>query len=173
MSCSGCLIPAVMFLTIFSSLFCPGWPITADLSRLTCQADLHVWDDLSRLTCINCSTSSVLSQLFCPTCPVSVIVSQWPFPYCHVTLVLSSLSCSGCTIPAALSSNPVPSVLSRQPYLGCPVPVVLSSLTRPGTNVPSSTFPRYPVLAAMFGPSGPICPVPAILPRCPDLSVLS
>jgi hypothetical protein len=131
LTCTGSPVPTVLFrLSITGS--CPSYPATvglsrlsspgclvlvvlaipfcsvqADLSKLTCQADLSwlscpgssVPEVLSRLSCHDCPVMVVLSRFTCPSCPV-LAITFWPsFPLYSVQ--------AGCQADLSKLTSPV------------------------------------------------------------------
>jgi hypothetical protein len=109
----------------FFSLICPGSPVQAVWSRLTCPGCPFQWSCPSRHTRIvlpwlsdPCRPISFL--LPCPICPVLLVLSTY-----HVLPVLSHLSCSITFVHSYLSPQPGPcchvlaSILSVLSCLTC------------------------------------------------------
>ncbi len=106
-------------LVVLSFLSCHFCPFQAQLSRLTCQANL--------------------SRLSCSGCPVPAILSQLSYPYCPVLAFQSRRSCP---------IGPVPDVLSQLPRLfntGCPVWAILSLLSCSGRSASVPILDVHPV----------------------------
>ncbi len=163
LSCPGCIVPAAWpgYLvhcspdaTVMSWQSCHLFPSQADLSRLTC------WADLLKLSCPGFPVPVVLSKWSCPRCPrsTSIVVSS-TFP---ILALLSMLSCfghsasvayPGCTIPTVSSDFSVPLLLSDIPALA-----VLSWLSFPWCPAPAVLLPA--VLSQLSCSS---CPVPTVL----------
>ncbi len=104
LSCPTCLVPSLLspFHQVPQSgpnchvlSFRPLYPVLADWSRQTCQADL------SRLICQGCPVPHhspchvpyVMPQLYCHDCPAMVVPSQ--------------MSCTGCLVHLSCSGHPV------------------------------------------------------------------
>ncbi len=108
---------------------CPLCPVQAQLSRLTCQADLY------RLTSPVASTpsshvSDVLSQLACHICPIPAVLSYLSGPCYHVLAVLFSLSYPQCTF-LTVFPNDKPTL-----WLSCPSCPVQTTLSRSLLRLP-------------------------------------
>jgi hypothetical protein len=156
LSCRA-LFPLCHVLTVVFSSSCPHCPVEADLSGMTCQAELY------RLSCSGCPVPVVVSRIWCPVrlnChgyPAKVVLSQLSCPCCHVLVVLSSLSFSWLYYPDCSLR------------LSCPVCSVRLSIVADLSRLSCTTisclhlFCPYRFLAVMFWWSYTSCPVLDVL----------
>jgi hypothetical protein len=72
LSCSSCQVQTPWSTALLMPMSCPGSPVQAHPSRMTCQANL--------------------SRLTCPGCPVWLVLSQMPSTNWPVTVVLGILN---------------------------------------------------------------------------------
>ncbi len=159
---------------------CPICPVWADLSGLTCLADLSGWHDpadLFRITCPFCFVltvpprspiPAVLTRLSCNGCPTKACLPQfcvqmsclvilfWPScPLCHVQAETGwpvRMDLSGWTCP----DGPDQTFLSRMTCPSCTVMAALPQLSCQCCHVLSR-----PVLSLLYCPDCPIwesCP---------------